>query len=508
MKRRLVFVPLICAVMASGCALRNPDVSRTLASVSRLAVEAPEDSFRGPLTTDAAVQRASAASDEIAALLADVQVAASRKDAVFDLRDPELRLSYGVQNGDTLRKQTDSQFATSVGGGLAGPATGTSSTDITDESDGYALGFRFFPRHPWQTSRRVSAETARIYAAVAELLAAQWRLSIEVRTLFAQTHYLEKDLAVMADLAALYRDTLDLVKDRMDQGQSTVQDLMTASRRYLGALSDNDETLRDYQRVRRELASLVAAEADLMELVVNEQTFPAADLTTLRPATLVSYAMERRADLSALFWNARAARDAFEELHAARIPWPRFIQASYAVDSGTSERSTTGNDVGRPYTRFAEDDDNADQWQIGAAFDLPVFSRFNAEGDVLEAEWRGAQARERKARARVKREIGDALAAAHGLADNRARYQAETAPIIDSMTSTLEGIEDVKGVDPADVARVREQILESRRMEIQSELEYQLAVISLEAVLGMPLSSVPVNQAREPRPAEMPPAQP
>ena len=92
------------------------------------------------------------------------------------------------------------------------------------------------------------------------------------------------------------------------------------------------------------------------------------------------------------------------------------------------------------------------------------------------------------------------LAAVQSLARSRARYQSDTGPVIEEMRDTLKDIEDATGVDPTDVARVREQILESRRMEIQAELEYQLALIGLEAVVGMPLESIPVNRARRPAP--------
>jgi len=497
---------IIIALCAAGCAVRNPDLSGTLASVSRLAAEPPEDVFNGPLTVDAAVQRAAAASDEIAALLAEVQVAARRKDAAFDIRDPELRFSYGMQEGDAARVQTQSDLLTYQAGGIAAPSTASSRGDITDERNSYGIGLRFFLPSPWVTSRRVSAEAAAIYAAVAELLDAQWQLSVQVRSLFAQVHFLDKDLAVIEELAGVYRSTLDLVKERLQQGQATVQDVMTASRRYLGVLSDRDEAQREYQAARRELASLAAAEADEMQLAVSEATFPQPDLAALDATALLSYALRRRADVSALFWRAREARARYEECRAARIPWPSFVQASYSVDDGTSDRSETGTELDpsrgrtRAFSQVTRDDSQDDEWRIDAAFELPFFAAFNSEDDVLEAEWRGADARERKARARVKREIADALAAARAMAGNRARYRSETAPIIEGMQSTLDGISDATGVDPADVARVREQILESRRMDIQAELEYQLALIGLESVLGMPLEALPVSRTRQPTP--------
>jgi len=51
----------------------------------------------------------------------------------------------------------------------------------------------------------------------------------------------------------------------------------------------------------------------------------------------------------------------------------------------------------------------------------------------------------------------------------------------------LKGIESVEGLDPTDVARLRGQILESRRLNLESELEYRLAVIALEDAVGLRL---------------------
>ena len=486
------------AVILSGCAHRGPDpnLDEALLSVRRLAVELPEKPFAGPLSQKAAVQRATALNDDIAALLAQVKVAAEQRAAARDLRDPELRLTYGRQDGDATREQSSSDvLAFAAAGGLV-PTGSTTSGNISDETDSYRVALRFFPPNPWAMARRVSAETANVYAAAAELVSTHWELGIEVRKLFAEIHYREQDVAVIGELADVYKQALDLVMRRAARGQATVQDTMTSSRRYLGALNDKDEAGRRLNAARRELSSLVAVPAEDLHLLVDDDTFAEPDLASLDVSRLVGQALDNRADLSSRYWRARAAREAYQEYRAERLPWPNFLQASYSADDGTRDRTMTGSELdlalGRTQTgvQTTHDDSDSEEWRIDAGFNLPLFSRFASEPKALYEEWRGAEARERKARTRARHEIRDALAAAIAIGRSRDSYEAQSRPIVENMEKTLAGIEDLSGIDPEAIARVREQLLESRRMKIEAALDFRLAVLDLEAVLGMSLGAV------------------
>jgi len=107
--------------------------------------------------------------------------------------------------------------------------------------------------------------------------------------------------------------------------------------------------------------------------------------------------------------------------------------------------------------------------------------------DVRQAQYRRAAIHELRAREQVKRDIQNAVTALTEISKARETYRRDTNPLIQEMDKVLKGIESVEGLDPTDVARLRGQILESRRLNLESELEYRLAVIALEDAVGLRL---------------------
>ena len=443
-------LPLIVAMTAvfTGCGTYDPKLAGHLASVTPLITELPTETLRGVLNLDIAIDRAVANSDEIVALATEVGVASQRRLAAWDIPNPILRQRQTRGTSETEER--------------AGP--GTSSED----SWGYRVGLRFYIPNPWQCSSRVSAESANIYAAIAELVHAKWLVANNIQRLFVEIHYLQEDLKVVSQLADIHQDVLELMNRRAAQRQATARDTMTASRRYLAALSDRDETVRDLARVRRELASLVAASADDMHIVVDNHTLPVLNLANVDRRKLEKQALNNRADLSALFWRTSATRALYREAVYGRIPWFDHVQLGYAYALQEDE----------------QDDTESDTWRVRTALVLPVFSWSNHETDILRAEYRGADTLERKAGGRVAREIRDAMDAIESISRNRAAYEREIQPIVNGMQTVLDNVKTQSGIDPGDVAEIRQEILESQRIKLESWLEYHLAVIRLQEVLG------------------------
>ena len=97
---------------------------------------------------------------------------------------------------------------------------------------------------------------------------------------------------------------------------------------------------------------------------------------------------------------------------------------------------------------------------------------------------------ESKARERIEREIGDALHAAAEVNEARRRFAAESAPLVAAMEQAVASLEGQTDLDPYDLARIREQIIESRLVQLESDLTFQHAIIDLEAVLGVRLRDI------------------
>lgn len=491
-------LPLGAAALLSvaGCQSTTPDarLAERLQEINNTAVELPEAAYRGPLTLAAAIERATAASEDVAMLVSSVEVASKEKLVAGDWRDPELRLSYGEADDDGTRSKLVTQSlpigapATTLGGG---PEQATS----TQTSSGYDVALRIFPENPWARRQRVSAGTAGIYASVADLLDAQWRLENTLRRLFIQIHYLSERLEAHRELTEVYREALRISQELADQGHGTVADVMSASRRYLEALSDRDTTLRDLDAARRELASMVAMPFDEVHVVMTPDLLADLRIDGIDPDWLQQKALNQRRDLSALYWRRAQAESAWREMRASRTPWFSYVQASYGqrdteADETASEIDTSLSGITRQEDTLESTDTSRDEWRVDAGITLPIFPGSNHESALRFAEYRRAELMEAKAKERAQREIMDALAGVKAAVAARERYQRETLPVTKDMESMLQRVQAQSGLDPIETARLREQILEARRIELEAGMGFHLAVVSLEEAIGMRLNDV------------------
>jgi outer membrane protein TolC len=460
---------ILCTIAAlllnAGCASMDQDLSALLAELDLPHIPVQTQPLDEPLILDQAIERAIASSDTIAALHATVDVARQQKSAAADLGDPELRLTF--QEGTAEDEFTD---------WVEGPIPGTGSLVAgtrTEDAQRYRIGVRLPLPHPLRRSGLISTANANVYAAIADLHAAQWLLAVEVRRLFAEFNYLEKDVAAVDDLVKVNQTLVNITKQRAEQGQATTQDLMTASRRYLRALSEKDITSRRYDEVRRILADLTAVSAENLEISTDEEDFSSEHFQAMSIESLEKNALIHRADLSALFWRAAAAKAACREAKANRMPWPEYLQVSY---SSTSQ--------GQP-----DDESLGVDWRVDTSVNIPLFAWFNNMPDVRMAEYRHAKIMEAEAIKRLGRDVGAALDAVKYMEKSHNEYQTRAAPVIEEMQAVITANEQLSGLSPDEIARIQSEMLESKRLRLRSAFEYRLAVTRLEEVIGRELTN-------------------
>ena len=470
-----------CVLLAAGCSSPKPSqMAVRLEQVKRIPVTLPNEPVVGPLGLSEAVERASAASEKIAELVATVDVVAQENQVVRDLRDPELRLGYGQDDGDTGRVRTSSGFET-------GSQTGT----IEDVLTAYSIGLRFYLPNPWTRRAQSDAGTASIYAAIADVLQARWLMKHAVYRLYTEVAYLKQDLELANELVNVYASARKVTDELYKEGVATPRDHMTTRSRYLAALGDRDETLRRREKAQRQLASLVAVPASRLQIEPSAIRFTPDKLSMKVLDSLAGQAFEHRRDLAALHWRHVAAKAAHRAAKAERRPWFRFVQGSLGQsDSETTRRmvATDLNTVGAP-RRVEEiitaDDGTEDEWSIGTSIIFP-FPRFSGLPDLKLAELSRTKLQESKARHRVEQEITDVVASVQSLAESRARHESEVDPLIKEMERELDSIQEAE-LDPTDMARIRERILGSKRVRLEADFLYQLSIIQLQEVLGLPL---------------------
>jgi hypothetical protein len=403
----------------------------------------------GPVTLEAAIRRAVACSRELGVLNASLAAAEARVRGVTDWEDPELALRTAVDDGDALR-----------------------------------LGVRLPLPNPWQRSPTMTTRTAERHAAAADVAAARWRIECDVRQAFMDVDYLTNDVALAAELVRLNGTVRSAVQARAEQGAATVVDLLAATRRSLRAEADLDQARERCREAQRRLAALLDAPAESLQIDARE-ALPGAEREASPADQLERVALGRRPDVAALRWRTAAAQAAYRAAWNVRLPWVTELNGSYRPDGGGDE--------------LLDEDTGADEWRVGLAVSVPVFSWTKNHADqVLLADWKVAAAREADGLQRMAREIRDAVGEAEERRRVQARYDREIAPLIADMRQTLATLAGAAHALPDQVAAAQAQIVESLRPDLECRWRYRLALLALERVVGAPL---PVTPAADPAPA-------
>ncbi len=391
---------------------------------------------------DEAIQRAIRHSPTITALQAATHVAQERVRAIGDFRDPELR--YTISDG--------------------------ADTDIDGEEDstGYRIGMRFFPPNLWLRASGKTREAALYRAACADLQSAMWDLSATVAQLVCDFQHVNADILLLEELVTNYETTLGLVRKRSQTGQSAGQEIVSAARRYLGAVSDRDRALHRRQQLRHELASLIGVRTDAIAFPpmveeIDEPVLPHDD-TDLAAAEVTA----TRPDLAAMHWRARAAKAAYKETRSAQLPWLQHIQISYAEDQQEA---------------FLMDQES-EEWRVDVAVSIPLFSWLNHTPSLRREEFELALGAKQAAVRAARIDVQNAIDTVRESRDQIATYHQTTTPVIAEVETILTQLTQQTAFAPLEAARVAEELLEHKRLRLNAIYEYRSAVIRLQKMMG------------------------
>lgn len=435
---RLIGLLAAALPFLAGCA--TPDQPRPESSSSDRIPAAVTNAIppapTGPLTVEQAVRQALACNRQIASLRAAVQVAFQRRRAATDITDPELRVQ--------TRSSTQSGSSTWIAG---------------DDSE--IMGIFFLP-NPWLVVPRVDARKADLRAAEADLRAASWLVTCDVRRFFAEINYLTNDMAFAVELVRLNGDILKAVRSRAEQGAATASDVVTATRRYLQIQDDLDQTRHRYQLAQRGLAALLDMPPDSLRVATNTLAFPSLPESGIPFDQADRTAKQCRGDVAALHWRVLAAGFAYREARNVRLPWIKELRAGYR--------------------------DYSEQWWGGLQMDVPIFSWMkNHADDVARAQETLAGVNETEGMRLVSQEIRDAIDQLDESRRQQARYDNDVAPLIAAMRQTLATLRNTPNVMPDQVAATELQLVETLRLDLGSHWRYHLALLNLERALGAPL---------------------
>lgn len=442
---RLAAGSLGIAVMLTGCSTREkPSVAieppiRSVVLPSRVKTDV-EIALR-VLTLREAIQRAQLSNLKIQSLQAAVAVAKAQRSAASDFDDPEAL-------------------------GYWGNVTDELDSDLTQSGrKQWRVGGRFYVPNPLLIAPRVSARTSELLAAKADLAAARWSVKCDVQKLFGEIAFCQSDLAIAAELAKLNSEIQQDTRKRADSGVATAADLVAAAEKQIQAEQDLAKARHRYLAVQNQLAALLNFPLQQIQISTNDLNFPSAPNHGEQPEFFQNEAFTCRADLAAARWRTCAAESEYRRARNERVPWLKDVTV---------------------WNREPKD-----QWWLGAAVTVPIFSwTKNHAGDVLRSERDVAALNETNQMQIIRVEIQTALAELEEQQRQQERFETDLTPLLASMRKTLEVLQSTPNVLPAQIAATKEQILECNRIELDRQWEFHLAALNLEQAVGRPLGKI------------------
>ncbi len=432
--RTALAVLVLAALAAAPAQARRPRKAEP-----EPAVHAPD----APLTLAAATEQALARDARVAAQRAAVNAARVAVRAAKDLRDPELRLTYGQ----------DATEATVLGG-------------ADEDRDQYEAGLRIYAPNIWSAAAKRRAARERVLASQAGLSRAEWQATLRVKRRFAEIGYLEAKVELAERLAAVQADRRDAASARHAQGAALPDEMASAGLRKLAALGELDSAQQQLTRARGDLAALLGIE-DAAALKI--ETLPPAGLPGRMPesAEACASALEHRADLRQLDHELAAADADLRTAKRERVPSLTYVQLSYQE-------------------RYGFEDNEG--WAVQGAMNLPLFSLATAgEADVRAAEVKQRRADLEAYREQVAQEVRDALAVAAAAAETVRRYESEAGPLIEELRAAAEMMKDHPSVDRESYGRLQAELLQTEAARLDARHAYDEAVRVLEEMLGTAL---------------------
>jgi outer membrane protein TolC len=376
------------------------------------------------------------------ALRSAVSVARQSKSAASDLQNPEAILAWG-----NVDDELDSAGSARSSYGLR------------------RAGGRLPVPNPFLIAPHVSARSAELQAAQAELLAAAWLTECDIQRLFAEIRFLSADQALSDELSRQNEVLLKDARTRAAQGAATAPELVAVLQRQLRVQNDLDQARHRCQLARRELAALLDLPESSVVLATNTPAAPNPPVSSLSLLPLQNAAFAHRGDLAALRWRAVAAQADYREARNERIPWFKDVSATHREPS--------------------------DDWWVGLGITVPIFSWTANSGDKVRLAQSGlADVNVANSALAIQREVRDALDELLEQTRRQKGDQAELAPLLEEMRHTLAQLRQTPRELAPQVTTTETQIIESLRLDLTSQWQFEQARLNLERAVGAPLSAV------------------
>lgn len=318
---------------------------------------------------------------------------------------------------------------------------------------------------PWERSARKDAAIARVDQVTAEIVAEEWRVVREARSLRIAVLFLEQSGSVLDEEVALREGTLTLTKRRREVGEGTELDISVAELELSEIRRDRRRVQTEFETARRELNRALGLPPGYA-LKLSDSGKP---ITISVFDDVDDQELDRRV-LAGRF-ELRAKEAAYHRAeHELRLAVYRQWPALFAGPSAS--REAEGG-------KF-----------LGAELDLeiPIFNRNQAE--IAEKESQRERTRAEYS-ALLHRLRADAYEARSQLRRAKLEIEAEekeVLPLIKRSQGLFEAAYRARELSVLDWVTAQRRAVGARRTYLESLVRYRNALVGLETATGLPLA--------------------
>ena len=427
-----------------------------------------------PLTLPIAIKRATECSQEISRLQSELQAASYNTSK--DLRDPELRLSYG-EDESTVDHHRWSQ-----------PDPDTTNGKIDNESSAYRVALRFFMPNMWTRSSQELQNNANYKELNTELLATKKKISTETRQSFAEINNLSQKRKLAKLLVKLHAQKQNQVDKLTKSGSLSTMDSIAFSRRYLQAAADLTQIEISHNKAISTLANSLCISSSDIHIDTVAPTLLHVDASDTGINELQALMMQNRSDLKAIGWRRIQAEAALKTHQRTRLPWLQHLQLTYGSGSGTSTGGDTTTDPnGFTQNDFRDDSNDEEEWAITTAINIPLYGSAKNERNILTTKIQQVEKEEQSKITKAKTDLKDACLALRQQDQIRKQYKQQTNPIIKKIKTVLKNRSNTSNLSFEEQIKMYEDLATAKQLLLELDYNYQTALIKLDKTIGLPL---------------------
>lgn len=465
-------VTLAAAVALGGCIAVDEVEGRRLSlpdydgifkcdssDVSTLDDGHEEVAHEGPWSWEDLAVRAGKRSDASKVAYIDAAVRRLRAEEELTWKDPELRFGQGW--GDSRSR-----------------ASGDPQANGGDYST--SVGVRFYVPNPFveryiraKRDGEIRKEDARAAVEAYEVYSEVKMLCYEEARARADERYLEERAKAWDDLRKAsdesYRNGVFI----------SPLDAIRAETKFQKAKIKLDTMVSARETLRRRIAWLTGIPDD--RLVIDSEPPPMPDPASLSVEHLTEIAFARRPDLAAAVAELDEAEAGVKAAKAARIPWFRFVEATYSHDNDRMsewDRHKTGH---------------SDEFSVKASIYLPIFTWAGESVELSEMVQARANARLMALYSSIRQEITTAY---NDYFDACSRVkEKESRQFVERMEKRIREYSSCSAAMAEETCKANEELIDYKNVQDIARMLRVEAALRLEAVVGGPLP-LPADYAK------------